>query len=491
MANTFEGALANVPGMAGYLGQQQFNQQQQTAQLGNLAEMAQIQHLGLQNQLLRPQIQMQQQLAQGRMGDMSNPDQLERLGTVLAASGHPGGAALILRAQQQRALEQNESGVQTLKSQTDPKTGATSGGLYSPLFTSENPQIAATAKQYQDLLDKAPPNSIKYQDLQNHFQTLTALDANLSDKKTARSDITARDKALQANLLASKADLSVHPATVKDESSSTGWSVVNAIDGRKIGEAAQPASAVNTPAIEKTAQGIANGQLDPLSSFAMRTPQGVAIMSRVMEINPQYSEQDYKASKTATTAFTSGKQGNTIRSFNVGLAHLDTLSQLADALQNGDIQAINKVANSFAAQTGLPAPTNFAAAKAIVGQEIVKAIVGAGGGVGEREAAGQTLALANSPAQLKGVIDTYKNLFVGQIGGLKQQWQASKSGFMQGVDDFDQKFLSPQVQKMVNEHPSQATTQPQTNSKGWALNTDSKGNKAYVSPDGKQFEEVK
>ena len=35
------------------------------------------------------------------------------------------------------------------------------------------------------------------------------------------------------------------------------------------------------------------------------------------------------------------------------------------------------------------------------------------------------------------------------------------------------------------------TTKPLTNSKGWTLHTDAKGNQAYVSPDGKQFEEAK
>jgi hypothetical protein len=34
-------------------------------------------------------------------------------------------------------------------------------------------------------------------------------------------------------------------------------------------------------------------------------------------------------------------------------------------------------------------------------------------------------------------------------------------------------------------------TVPQKNAKGWEIHTDAKGNKAYVSPDGKQFEEVK
>jgi hypothetical protein len=37
---------------------------------------------------------------------------------------------------------------------------------------------------------------------------------------------------------------------------------------------------------------------------------------------------------------------------------------------------------------------------------------------------------------------------------------------------------------------STPTTKPLTNSKGWTLHTDAKGNKAYVSPDGKQFEEI-
>lgn len=35
------------------------------------------------------------------------------------------------------------------------------------------------------------------------------------------------------------------------------------------------------------------------------------------------------------------------------------------------------------------------------------------------------------------------------------------------------------------------STKPLTNNKGWTLHTDAQGNQAYVSPDGKQFEEAK
>ena len=93
----------------------------------------------------------------------------------------------------------------------------------------------------------------------------------------------------------------------------------------------------------------------------------------------------------------------------MAVAHLDTLQQLTDALGNRDTNVINRIANRIAQETGQPAPVSFDAAKAIVGQEVVKAIVANGGGQSEREEAGQKISSANSPEQLKSVIDTYKN----------------------------------------------------------------------------------
>jgi hypothetical protein len=145
----------------------------------------------------------------------------------------------------------------------------------------------------------------------------------------------------------------------------------------------------------------------------------------------------------AVKEFTSGKLGNSVRSFNVSLSHLETLGTLADALHNGDAKMVNKVGNYFAEQTGGAAPTNFDAAKKIVGDEIVKAIVGSGGGVHDREEAARVIASANSPAQLKGAIDTYKELMRGQLHGLRQQYETST-----GKNDFD-RFLSPHAKEAV------------------------------------------
>ena len=151
--------------------------------------------------------------------------------------------------------------------------------------------------------------------------------------------------------------------------------------------------------------------------------------------------------------------------------------------------------NKVAEQTGKPAPTSFDAAKQIVAQEVIKAIVNNGGGVTERQEASQYISSASSPEQLAQVIQTYQQLMGGQLSSLKLQYEQST-----GRKDFEEK-LTPGAKKLFaprikNETPAAAAPSASaapalTNSKGWTLHTDAKGNKAYVSPDGKSFDEVK
>ena len=161
------------------------------------------------------------------------------------------------------------------------------------------------------------------------------------------------------------------------------------------------------------------------------------------------AQQDFKAGQSTVTNFDQGKLGNQVRSFNVGLAHLDTLGKLSNALQNGNVQAINALSNTFKTQFGQTAPTSFNAARDIVANEIVKAIVGSGGGVGDRDKAQATVNAAQSPAQLAAVIDTYKQLMTGQLRGLQQQYQAGT-----GRNDFAQKYLGAEARGLINGTPS-------------------------------------
>lgn len=193
---------------------------------------------------------------------------------------------------------------------------------------------------------------------------------------------------------------------------------------------------------------IGNYKQSPPGGAALRNPRMQSIMAQVMAKYPDYDPTKLPVMQKAEKDFSTGKQGNSVRSFNVALSHLDTLDQLSDALNNGNMQIVNKIGNAYAQQTGGAAPTNFEAAKKIVGDEIVKAIVGSGGGVADREEAAKTLAKANSPAQLKGVINTYKELMKGQLVGLRDQYKATT-----GKDDFDTKYLSEAGRKAAGGNP--------------------------------------
>jgi hypothetical protein len=189
--------------------------------------------------------------------------------------------------------------------------------------------------------------------------------------------------------------------------------------------------------IEANAQLIASGKLPAPTGAALRNPITARMMQRVQEINPNYDAKTYQTQLTGEKAFTSGKLGQTVRSLNVATDHLDALDSMGKQLKNGDMRAFNSIAQRIAAETGNPAPTNFDAAKKIVADEVVKAIVGSGGGVSDREEAARAFDKASSPEQLSGAIATAKRLMRGQLNGLKQQYKAST-----GKDDFDTRFLS-------------------------------------------------
>lgn len=157
------------------------------------------------------------------------------------------------------------------------------------------------------------------------------------------------------------------------------------------------------------------------------------------------AKQDVASRGKAVKDFSTGKQGDAVRSFNTAIDHLGTMDKLSDALANNDVKAINAVGNVIARQTGQPAPTNFDAAKQIVTAEVIKAVVASGGGVTERQEAERNFSAANSPQQLKGVINTYKQLLGGQLKSLNLQYENTT-----GRKDFDKK-LTGEAKSVVQE----------------------------------------
>lgn len=150
--------------------------------------------------------------------------------------------------------------------------------------------------------------------------------------------------------------------------------------------------------------------------------------------------EDYKNASKAVSAFGSGKQGEAVRSFNVAYNHADLVANLADALGNGDVQKINEWSQAYQEEFGSPAPTNFDAAKSILADEINKAAVGGPGALADRQGISNSITKAESSDQIHQALGTYKNLIVGQMAGMKKQYEEATKR-----KDFN-KLLLPDVE---------------------------------------------
>ena len=195
--------------------------------------------------------------------------------------------------------------------------------------------------------------------------------------------------------------------------------------------------------IENTAKGIANYEIAPLSSFAMARPLGAQIMGRVKEINPNFDAKNYQLRVQGESNF-QNTNGPLVRGFNVLLNHLDTAQELYTALNNGDVQTVNRAKNAFQKEFGQPAPVNADAAKQFLAAEAVKAVSGAKGALGDRQTMEQSFSTRQSPEQFLGTIDTIKKLAVGQLQGHEQQYKSVTAG----KTDFQDRFLTDKSRAM-------------------------------------------
>jgi hypothetical protein len=136
----------------------------------------------------------------------------------------------------------------------------------------------------------------------------------------------------------------------------------------------------------------------------------------------------FQTDKSVTRYMTSGQGGANINYFNTANDHLKLLKQAADALQNGNTQLFNRLANAYATATGDAAPTNFETVKAAVAGELSKTFKGTGATDQEISTINQTINNAMSPDQINGAIGYYTNLMDSKLSALEEQYAAAKEG---------------------------------------------------------------
>lgn len=180
-----------------------------------------------------------------------------------------------------------------------------------------------------------------------------------------------------------------------------------------------------TTDVAATVKAIGEGRMAPPTLQALRNPRMASIMNQVNQQYPNFDATVYGERQKAMKDFGTGPQGQQVQAANTALNHLDTLEQLAKAQANGNIPLFNQLANRFAAETGSQVPTNLQGAITLVGPEISKAVVGAGGGQGDREKVDAALSAITkgSPDQQAGQIATMKDIFGGRLSEVGRTYQ--------------------------------------------------------------------
>lgn len=202
----------------------------------------------------------------------------------------------------------------------------------------------------------------------------------------------------------------------------------------------------NTPlnkAQQATATAILEGRMTPPSSFALKTPYWQNIMGNVFEQDPQFSEQRAQLRKD----FTVGKRSTEINAINTAMAHVGVLGDAIDALNNNDVQALNRLANAVGAQVGSDKMTTFNTIVHRVGPEISKAYIGAGGSAGERGSDEKDFDPALGTQQLKSNVAITTKLLRSKISSLQNQWDQNKSA---GMPSFEDRFIMPEAKTQLN-----------------------------------------
>lgn len=198
---------------------------------------------------------------------------------------------------------------------------------------------------------------------------------------------------------------------------------------------------------------------------------------------PDADTTQFATRQQAMKAFSSGTQGNTVRSLNVAIDHLGVLHDAALALHNGNTPLFNKLSQRFQKETGSPLPSNAKAIAGIVGDEVTKAVVGSAGALADREDIKSTLNTAGSPAQIMGITRSYISLMAGQAKGLQQQYEQAT-----GNKDFG-RFLNHTTAKQLGISRGAATKNapgPVAAPKGGKLVGTYQGRQVFQLSDGRR-----
>jgi hypothetical protein len=225
--------------------------------------------------------------------------------------------------------------------------------------------------------------------------------------------------------------------------------------GSGLNEFGQPLSpdALKAAALQDpTAVAIARYELAPPPA-TLRNGVENPVYRKVMAINPQFSATEFPTRNKVQQDFSaSGTSGKAITSADTALAHLDSISKAGAALNNGDIQQLNRLANFVGAQVGQTPKQTYDTIVSMVAPEISKAVIGDSGGEGERTAMKLNFGSNLSPDQREQSIGAAAGLLAARVSKQAHAYESSM-----GIPLDLEKRLSPGSLAVMNRYGGTAT----------------------------------
>jgi hypothetical protein len=144
----------------------------------------------------------------------------------------------------------------------------------------------------------------------------------------------------------------------------------------------------------------------------------------VAAYNPKFDQKTFKVRGAVEAAFTSGPYSQQLNSISRAREHMGTFLKMAEAMNNGDMKALNQLQNVFKTQFGSDAPGNLNIAKQAFASEVGKAFAGASVALADREELAHSIDSASSWDQLAGAAKTADTLLEGAQKALKQTYES-------------------------------------------------------------------
>lgn len=143
----------------------------------------------------------------------------------------------------------------------------------------------------------------------------------------------------------------------------------------------------------------------------------------------------------------SGDGAQRITSAGAAANHLQSLSGLIPAINNGDVQALNTINNAFGTEFGSDKASNLTLANQLIAGETAKFLTSTGGTGGDREGFQEQLAPHMSDTQLTGAQKVFRTFIGGQLQSMGNTY---KNGT--GHTDFAQRLLNPNSQSILQDY---------------------------------------